>query len=97
MSTPAPRYDQATPDDAAEGCGKGRLPTGLKVTWKTRLDLAFYTKAAGAKVAEGRALARPGHDSDMIRLRAIKDAAFRGDVAVEHPQFQMKARQMARH
>ncbi|MCC7193238.1 MAG: hypothetical protein IT444_10700 [Phycisphaeraceae bacterium] len=71
--------DAARPDN--------RLPPGLKISWKDRLDMTFFLRTAEEKAAAGKR-----EDSEqLIRLTALKQAAFHGDVTADHPEFGMRA------
>lgn len=64
----------------------GHLPPGLKIRWSDRLDLTFYTRSERRRDDE--------HDDgqpEVVRLRALRHASFRGEVTVDHPQFAVRA------
>lgn len=63
---------------ALERGGTAKLPRGMDITWNDRLDLSFYL--------------RPQRDADDVnRLRGIKDVMFRGEVKVQHLDFDVRA------
>lgn len=72
------------PDAARDG---NRLPPGLRIRWTDRLDMTFFLRTAEDKAAAGKR----GDGDQLIRLTALKQAAFYGDVTADHPEFGMRA------
>ncbi|MCE9589784.1 MAG: hypothetical protein K8S99_04600 [Planctomycetes bacterium] len=54
-----------------------QMPRGMSVKWNDRLDLSFYLRPRHADAK----------NSDVNRLRGLKDVMFRGAVVVQHPDF----------
>ncbi|MCX5659204.1 MAG: hypothetical protein NTW19_05705 [Planctomycetota bacterium] len=64
------------------------LPRGMVVSWKKEVALTFFLRP-------GRVAGSASPSADFNRLRALRNVDFRGDVEVNHPQFDLAAQQLA--
>jgi len=64
-----------------------RLPPGTSVRWSDRVDLTFYDRS----VTKGE----PDTASSRTGLAALKNIVFRGEVLVEHVQFDLGSNVLA--
>ena len=78
------RAPQEQPDDGAD-----RLPSGFKIDWSQRVDLAFATPEKDPN--DGEAEAR---DAASQVVAGIESAVFIGDVVIEDRQMKMTAQQL---
>lgn len=78
------RAPQKQPDDGAD-----RLPSGFKINWSQRVDLAFATPEK--KPTDGDVEAR---DAASQVVAGIESAVFIGDVVIEDRQMKMTAQQL---
>lgn len=79
------RAPQKQPDDGAD-----RLPSGFKIDWSQRVDLAFATpekKPTDGEDVEAR-------DAASQVVAGIESAVFIGDVVIEDRQMKMTAQQL---
>jgi|GEM_PF-6512805 len=64
------------------------LPLGFSITWQEGLDLSFYKRPEAAAD-------RPRRQQPVVQLAALRSAQFQGDVAVNHPQFEVRSTELS--
>lgn len=96
-------------EEADEADEAEKADDELRIAWADRLDLTFYhqrpTRAEAADARQGGASTGPGAPSGADRastaatprIRALRSAAFHGEVEASHPQFDLGTDRLDAH